>query len=475
MKMWKVTVVFLILLLALGTFGGLGGLRDGLTLTVAEAADPGGAATLAENAGAPIDYVWVLMCAFLVFLMQGGFAMLEAGFCRAKNVTNLMMKNMLDFSMGSLAYMVVGFAIMFGADKFGLFGTTGWLLTGSEYDVGRYLLYMFQVVFAATAATIVSGAVAERLKFSAYLIYSLVLTAFIYPIYGHWVWGGGWLASLPFGMGHLDFAGSGVVHLVGGSVGLAGAIVLGPRIGKYDRNGKPRPILGHSMSLATLGVFLLWFGWFGFNAGSTLSGHELRIAVVAVNTNLAAAAGAIAAMLYIKNKTGRWDIGMTLNGALAGLVAITAPCAWVEAWAAVVIGFIAGLLVVASVFFLENRGVDDPVGAVSVHGACGIWGLISLGLFADGTYGNYTTDAPLATGLFYGGGTGQLIAQVIGAAACLIWAFVAGYILFKIMDVIFGVRVPAEEEYEGLDITEHGTPAYPDFLISRITPGEEIR
>lgn len=434
--------------------------------------DPSGALTLKNDSGAPVDYVWVLLCAFLVFLMQGGFAMVEAGFCRAKNVTNLMMKNLLDFCMGSLAYMFIGFAIMFGADAFGLFGTTGWLLLGVDYDVGRYLLYMFQVVFAATAATIVSGAVAERLKFSAYLVYSLALTAIIYPIYGHWVWGGGWLSSLPFGLGHLDFAGSGVVHTVGASVGLAGAIVLGPRIGKYDRNGKPRPILGHSTLLATLGVFLLWFGWFGFNPGSTLSAHELRIAVVAVNTNLAAAAGGIGALIYIKSKTGRWDIGMTLNGVLAGLVAITAPCAWVEAWAAVVIGFIAGILVVASVFFLENRGVDDPVGAVSVHGTCGIWGLIAIGIFADGKYGNYTTDPPFVTGLLYGGGFGQLIAQVIGAVVCFLWAFIAGYILFKIMNALFGIRVPAEEEYEGLDITEHGTPAYPEFIISRVTTGE---
>jgi Amt family ammonium transporter len=425
--------------------------------------DPTGAETLKVQPGAPVDYVWILMCAFLVFLMQAGFAMLEAGFCRAKNATNLMTKNLMDFSMGSLAYMAVGFALMFGVDKWGLFGSTGWFLTGEEYDVGRYLLYMFQVVFAATAATIVSGAVAERLKFKAYLIYSVLICATIYPIYGHWVWGGGWLSKLRFGLGHLDFAGSGVVHIIGGMVGLAGAIVLGPRFGKFVK-GKPRAIPGHSMTLAALGTFLLWFGWFGFNPGSTLSAHQLRISVIAVNTNLSAAAGAFAAMIFTFFKTKKYDVGMALNGAIAGLVAITAPCAWVEAWAAVVIGLIAGVLIVLSIFFLESRGIDDPVGAVSVHGTNGIWGLLSLGLFADGTYGNYTTDAPLVTGLFYGGGVGQLIAQAIGALVAATWAFALGFIIFKTMDLIFGVRVSPEEELQGLDVAEHGTSAYPNFL-----------
>ncbi|HID95540.1 MAG TPA: ammonium transporter [Candidatus Latescibacteria bacterium] len=429
----------------------------------AQAPDPTGAETLKNNPGAPADYVWVLVSAFLVFFMQAGFAMVEAGFCRAKNATNLMAKNLMDFALGSIAYMMVGFALMFGADRLGLLGTTGWLLLGAEHDVGRYLLYMFQVVFAATAATIVSGAVAERLKFKAYFIYSIFVSAIIYPIYGHWVWGGGWLSELPFGLGHLDFAGSGVVHVIGGTVGLAGAIALGPRFGKYNSKGQPRPIPGHSITLAALGTFILWFGWFGFNPGSTLSAHELRISVIAVNTNLSAAAGAIAALMFSYLRTKKYDVGMGLNGALAGLVAITAPCAWVEAWAAVVIGLIAGILVVVSVLFLENRGVDDPVGAVSVHATNGIWGLISLGLFANGTYGNYTTEAPLVKGLFYGGGTGQLIAQLIGAAVGFAWAFVLGFILFKTMDVLFGIRVPPDEELMGLDIPEHGSPAYPNF------------
>jgi|Deesub1362A_J573_1020465.scaffolds.fasta_scaffold00087_33 Amt family ammonium transporter len=429
------------------------------------APDPGGASTLKTDPGLAVDFVWVLVCAFLVFFMQAGFAMVEGGFCRAKNVSNLMMKNAMDMAIGSLGYFAVGFAIMFGADKMGLIGTDGWFLLGDAYDVSKYQLFIFQLVFCATAATIVSGAVAERLKFSSYLLYTVAVSAIIYPIYGHWVWGGGWLSSLPFGLGHLDFAGSGVVHLVGGAVGLAGAIVVGPRFGKFSENGKPNAIPGHSMSLAALGTFILWFGWFGFNPGSTLSAHELRIAVIAVNTNLAAAAGGVAAMgvMYLKSK--KFDIGMTLNGILAGLVAITAPCAWVEAWAAVVIGLVAGVLVVLSVLFLENIGVDDPVGAVSVHGTNGIWGLISLGLFADGTYGNYTTEAPYVTGLFYGGGAGQLIAQVIGAAVCFLWAFVLGLIVFKVIDATYGLRVQPTEEIEGLDAHEHGTPAYPNFWI----------
>ncbi len=428
------------------------------------AGDASGAATLAEDPAIAIDFVWVLVSAAMVFLMQAGFAMVEGGFVRPKNTVNIMMKNVMDFCMGILAYFAVGFAIMFGDDVAGLLGTSGWLLLGDSYDVNSYLLFIFQAVFAATAATIVSGAIAERLKFSAYLVYSLALTAFIYPIYGHWVWGGGWLADLGFGMGHLDFAGSGVVHAVGGFVGLAGAMVLGPRFGKFDEDGTPRAIPGHNIPLATLGLFILWFGWFGFNGGSTLSAHELRMSVVIANTSLAAAAGALSALMIILNRTGKFDIGMTINGALGGLVAITAPCAWVEGWAAIVIGLIAGVVVVVGALSLENAGIDDPVGAVPVHGFNGIWGLLALGLFADGTYGNYTTEGPLATGLLYGGGADQLIAQAIGAAAVILWAFVLGYILFKVMDAVMGIRVSPEEELAGLDIQEHGSPAYPNFV-----------
>ncbi len=427
------------------------------------AQDPGGAETLAANPNSPVDYVWILVCGFLVFFMQAGFAMVEAGFCRAKNATNLMAKNTIDFVMASLIFMAFGFALMMGNDYKGLIGTSGWFLHGANYDVGRYLLFFWQLVFAGTAATIVSGAVAERLKFKAYFLYSILVTAVIYPIYGHWVWGGGWLSKLPFGAGHVDFAGSGVVHTIGGFVGLAGAIVLGPRFGKFGKDRKPRAIPGHSITLAALGTFILWFGWFGFNPGSTFSAHQLRIAVVAVNTNLAAAAGAAVAILLVYLKTKKWDVGMMLNGCLAGLVAITAPCAWIEAWAAVVIGAVAGTLVVISVYFWENVGVDDPVGAVSVHAVNGVWGLISVGLFADGTYGLCATSEPLVKGLFYGGGYGQLIAQLIGAAVCVSWAFILGFIGFKLMDKLFGIRVSPQEELKGLDIPEHGTPAYPNF------------
>lgn len=423
--------------------------------TIVSAADPTGDVTLLTDPGAPVDYVWVLMCAALVFLMQAGFAMLTAGFCRAKNTANLMMKNLMDFAMTSLAFMGIGFALMFGADKAGVIGTTGWFLAGESYDVGIYLLFMFQVVFAATAATIVAGAVAERLKWKAYFIYSIVIGAVIYPIYGHWVWGGGWLSTLPFGAGHIDFAGSGVVHLIGGAVGLAGTMVLGPRFGKYV-NGKPRAIPGHSIALAALGGFILWFGWFGFNGGSTLSAHDLRISVIVVNTSMAASAGAFAAMLFTWIRRKNPDVGMAINGAIAGLVGITAAVAFVEAWAAVVIGLVAGVLVVLSVYFLDKKGVDDPVGAVSVHGTCGVWGLLSVGLFADGTYGG-------VVGLFFGGGWGQLASQAIGAVVAIAWAFTLGYALFKILDKVMGIRVSPQEELAGLDISEHGTRAYPNF------------
>ena len=433
----------------------------------AYAGDPTGAETLKTDPGSPVDYVWVLVCAFLVMFMQPGFALVEAGFCRAKNAINLMMKNLMDFVAGSLAFFAVGYAIMMGKDWHSLIGISGWFLHGDAYDVHTYLIWIFQVVFAATAATIVSGAVAERIKFPVYLFYSAIVSAIVYPIYGHWVWGGGWLSKLPFGVGAVDFAGSGIVHAMGGFIGLAGAMTLGPRIGKYDDQGRVKPILGHNIPMAALGVFILWFGWFGFNPGSTLSAHELRISVIAVNTNLAAAAGVLAALIFMKLKVGNWDLGMALNGSLAGLVAITAPCAWVEAWAAVVIGLVAGVLVCLGVLSLDKLHIDDPVGAVSVHGLNGIWGLISVGLFADGTYGNYTTNAPFVKGLFYGGGADQLIAQLISAGVCIAWAFIMGWIIFCLAKAIFGgIRVSAEEEAEGLDYGEHGGSAYPDFQIS---------
>ncbi len=438
-----------------------------LNTGVALAGDPTGAQTIKANPGLAVDFVWVLLCGFLVMFMQAGFACVEAGFCRAKNATNLMMKNLLDFVMGTLAFWALGYAILMGKDWHGLIGTSGFFLAGNYYDVQTYLSFFWQLVFCATAATIVSGAVAERLKFSVYLIYSIVISAFIYPVYAHWVWGGGWLSKLPFGLGHVDFAGSGVVHAIGGIVGLAGAMVLGPRYGRFDKEGRPKVIPGHNIPLAALGVFILWFGWYGFNPGSTFSAHHLRISVIAVNTTLAAAAASLTAMLIVLAKTKKFDIGIALNGVLAGLVAITAPCAWVESWAAVVIGIVAGIIMVIGVYLLEALKIDDPVGAVPVHGFNGLWGIISVGIFADGTYGVYSIKPPFVKGLLYGGGTGQLIAQLIGAVALFAWAFITSYILFKVLDIIIGIRVSPEEELQGLDILEHGTPAYSEFHITR--------
>jgi Amt family ammonium transporter len=372
--------------------------------------------------------------------MQPGFAMVGAGFTRAKNVANFMTKNIMDFVIGSLTFFLVGYAIMMGDDWHGLLGTRGWFMLGEYYDVDKYLNMFWMLVFCATAATIVAGAVAERLKFKAYLVYSVIVSIIIYPIYGHWVWGGGWLSQLPWGMGALDFAGSGAVHALGGFVGLAGAIVLGPRFGRYV-NGKARAIPGHSIALASLGAFILWFGWFGFNPGSTLDAHHLRIAVIAVNTNLAAAAGGLSALLIAHWITKKWDVGMLINGVLAGLVSVTAPAAWIEGWAAIIIGLIGGALMYSGVKFLEAKHVDDPVGAVSVHGICGLWGLLSVGFFADGTYGNYSFEAPYVTGLFYGGGGGQLLAQFISVIVVVAWAFGMGYLTFKLMDKAFGIRV----------------------------------
>ena len=420
--------------------------------------DPTG---LGGTADVAVDYLWVLVCAFLVMFMQPGFAMVGSGFTRTKNVSNFMTKSIMDYVVGSLAFFTVGFAIMMGTDWHGFIGTEGWLMLGEYYDVDQYLLMFWMLVFCGTAATIVAGAVAERLKFKAYLIYCVVISVIIYPIYGHWVWGGGWLSSLPFGVGAVDFAGSGAVHALGGLIALAGAMILGPRFGRFDKNGKPQAIPGHNIALACLGVFILWFGWFGFNPGSTMNAHHLRIVVIAVNTNLAASAGGLTALLISRYRTGKWDIGMLLNGVLAGLVAITAPCAWVEGWVSIIIGTIGGVIMYAGVKLLEARGIDDPVGAVSVHGFCGLWGLLSVGLFADGTYGIYSIEAPYVTGLFYGGGTGQLLAQLISIIVVVLWSFGLGYLTFKLMDRIFGIRVPPEEELLGLDIPEHGTPAYP--------------
>jgi Amt family ammonium transporter len=402
-----------------------------------------------------INIVWTCIAAFLVFFMQAGFAMVESGFTRAKNAVNILMKNLMDFSIGSLAFFLVGFGLMFGVTN-GVFGTTNFALSGIDWAGSdwNFTFMIFQTVFAATAATIVSGAMAERTKFIGYLAYSCVICLVIYPVFGSWAWGSladgsGWLE----GMGFCDFAGSTVVHSIGGWLALAGAIVLGPRIGKYGKNGEPKAILGHSMPLAALGVFILWFGWFGFNPGSTTVGDG-EIGRVAVTTNLAAAAGVIGALITSWILFKKPDASMTLNGALAGLVGITAPCYTVSGMGSIAIGLIAGILVVLSVLFIDRvLHIDDPVGAVSVHGVCGAWGTLSCGLFnLDG-------------GLFYGGGFKQLGVQAIGVGAGFLWAFLTGLILFFVIKKTVGLRAHANEELRGLDITEHGNEAYAGFQI----------
>ena len=402
-----------------------------------------------------LNIVWTAVAAFLVFFMQAGFAMVESGFTRAKNTINIMMKNLMDFSIGTIAFWLIGFGLMFGVTN-GLFGTTNFALSLKDVESGgwNWTFLFFQTVFAGTAATIVSGAMAERTKFTGYLIYSIFICALIYPVFGSWAWGGlldggGWLENLGF----LDFAGSTVVHSIGGWLALAGAIVLGPRIGKYGPDGKAKAIPGHNITLGALGVFILWFGWFGFNPGSTTFGDG-NIGRIAVTTNLSAAGGAIAAMFTAWLTLGKPDGSMALNGALAGLVGITAGCDIVSPFGSLIIGLIAGALVVGSVLFIDIKlKIDDPVGAVSVHGVCGAWGTLAVGLFAaDG-------------GLFYGGGFKLLFIQLSGVIAAFIWAFGLGLILFFLVKKTIGLRVSKEEELRGLDIGEHGMEAYDGFQI----------
>lgn len=402
------------------------------------------------------NILWTLVAACLVMLMQAGFACVEAGFTRAKSAGNIMMKNFLDFSVGSITFFLFGFAIMFGMDSGGFFGTSGFAL-GAEPTGWDYTFWFFQSVFAATAATIVSGGMAERTKFGSYVVVSLVLTGLIYPVSGHWAWGSLWLgddgAGWLEGLGFCDFAGSSVVHSVGGWIALAGALVLGPRIGKYSEDGKAKAIPGHNIPLAGLGVFILWFGWFGFNPGSTTTADD-TIGLIAMNTSLAACAGTLGAMIISWFRFGKPDISMTMNGALAGLVGITAPCATVSPMGSIFIGGIAGILVVLSIEFIDKvLKIDDPVGASSVHGVCGAWGTIAAGLFnLDG-------------GLLYGGGFGQLGVQLIGVGVFFVWAFGAGYILMSVVKAIFGIRVSKEEELKGLDIAEHGSESYNGFQL----------
>ena len=441
--------LFLSCLLALGVLGA----------TAAEAEPT--AADVQTN----LNIVWTLIGGILVFTMQAGFALVETGFTRAKNAANIMMKNLMDFAFGSVVFYFIGAAIMFGVSKLG--GAWGWggMCMPSVFageGTWDWTFFFFQTMFAATAATIVSGAVAERIQFRSYLVYTALVSAIVYPVSGHWMWGGlhgaeckGWIEALGF---H-DFAGSTVVHSVGGWLALAGAAVLGPRIGKYRHDGKANPIPGHSLVLGTLGVFLLWIGWFGFNPASYTAGIG-SISRVAMTTNLAACAGTCTALATAWIVMKKPDLTMALNGSLAGLVAITAPCDLVTPNAALLIGAIAGVLVVLSVFFFDKIHVDDPVGAVSVHCVNGVWGTLAVGLFAAPTslgYGNSLV------GLFYGGGFKFLGVQAVGVVMTAIWAFGLGLIIFGVLRKLGWLRVDAKTELKGLDVTEHGQDAYASF------------
>ena len=428
-----------------------------------------------------LDTMWVLLCAFLVFFMNLGFAMVESGLCRAKNTVNILAKNFIVFAVSSIAFYLVGFGFMFG-DGNGFIGLKGIFAVGgadnspatAEAYRGAYSAlswtgvpiwakYFFQLVFCGTAATIVSGAVAERIKFLSFIVFSVAITALIYPIAGHWVWGGGWLAA----RGMFDFSGSTVVHSIGGWSALAGILLLGPRIGKYKGDGSVNPIFGHNMSTATLGVFVLWFGWFGFNPGSTMALNAPAIAHIAVTTNSAAAAAALSATLMATLLIGKPDLSMILNGALAGLVAVTAPSAFVSVPSSIFIGLIAGGLVVLAVLFFDRLRIDDPVGALSVHLVNGVFGTLAVGLFADKRVASALgTDSPLlSNGLLVDGTLKQLGVQALGVISVGAFVFAVAFVLWLVIKVTMGIRVSREEEMRGLDIGEHGMEAYAGFQV----------
>jgi Amt family ammonium transporter len=453
------------------------------------------------------NFVWTLVAGFLVMFMQAGFALVETGLIRQKNAAHTMSMNFMVYGIGMIAFFVCGFAFMCGGANgtaiggpvtlggtptlhsmltvgsavngdhgWGILGTTGFFLTGNGYDAAVIVWFLFMMVFMDTTATIVTGACAERWSWKSFCLFSFCIGAFIYPVFGGWVWGGGWLAQLGYraGLGHgaVDYAGSGVVHLQGGSLALITAFLIGPRIGKYGKDGSINPIKAHNIPMVMLGTFILAFGWFGFNAGSSLAGADGRIGIIATNTMLASATGAVATMLYLMMTTGKPDPGMLCNGMLAGLVAITSPCAFVHPWAAAVIGAVSGVLVVVSCNFFDKIKIDDPVGAISVHGTNGAWGLISVGLFSDGTYGqgwsgvgatDYMGHSGLGVvGLFYGDSK-QLVAQVIEVVVCIGWNVIVGGILFAIIGKIVGNRVSAETEIQGLDMPEMGVEGYPEL------------
>jgi Amt family ammonium transporter len=452
-----------------------------------------------------INFMWTLVTGFLVMFMQAGFALVETGLCRAKNAGHTMSMNFMIYPLGMLGFYVCGFAFMFGGMNspltpnpgtistmggygglnhelgftlgghfIGLLGWKGFMLQGAGYDTAAFALFLFQMVFMDTTATIPTGGAAERWKFSAFMIYGACIGTIMYPVFGNWVWGNGWLSQMGvnwgIGHGHVDFAGSSVVHMQGGVICLIFCWLIGPRYGKYDANGKvAHPIIPHNIPFVMLGTFILAFGWFGFNPGSSLAGTELRIAVVAVNTMLASATGALGATLWMWwVRTKKPDPSMMCNGMLAGLVAITCPCAFVSAGGASILGLVAGVLVVESVFFFDKIGIDDCVGAISVHGVNGAWGCLSLGLFADGTYGEGWNGVPgKVTGLFYGGGFGQLTAEFIGVVVCFVTLSVLSLVVYYIAEKLVGNRVAKDVEIEGLDMPEMGVPGYAGFVMDK--------
>jgi Amt family ammonium transporter len=458
------------------------------------------AVKLADGVGhnrVAINFMWTLVTGFLVMFMQAGFALVETGLCRAKNSSHTMAMNFMIYPLGMLGFYLCGFAFMFGGigaigtmggyaglnheisislfgHTWGLIGWKGFLLQGAGYDTAAFALFLFQMVFMDTTATIPTGAAAERWRFSAFMIYGACIGIIMYPIFGNWVWGGGWLSQLGvnfgLGHGHVDFAGSSVVHMQGGVIALIFAWLIGPRYGKYNKAGKlVHPIMAHNIPMVMLGTFILAFGWFGFNPGSTLAGTDLRIAVVAVNTMIAGSTAALAATLWVWCvKTKKPDPSMMCNGMLAGLVAITAPCAFVSVGGAAIIGIVAGILVVESVFFWDRVGIDDAVGAISVHGVNGCWGCLSIGLFADGTYGDgFNGVAGNVTGLLYGGGLNQFWAELIGVTACFVTLSLLSLLVYHIAELLVGNRVSEEVEIEGLDVPEMGVPGYAGMVMDK--------
>jgi Amt family ammonium transporter len=457
------------------------------------------AVKLADGVGhnrVAINFMWTLITGFLVMFMQAGFALVETGLCRAKNSGHTMSMNFMIYPMGMLGFYLCGFAFMFGGlgaigtmggyaglsheitwtifgKPFGILGWQGFLLQGAGYDTAAFALFLFQMVFMDTTATIPTGAAAERWKFSAFMIYGVCIGTIMYPLFGNWVWGGGWLAQLGtnfgLGHGHVDFAGSSVVHMQGGVIGFIFAWLIGPRFGKYNKNGSINPMPAHNIPFVMLGTFILAFGWFGFNPGSTLAGTDLRIAVVAVNTMLAGSTGAVASTLWMWwFRTKKPDPSMMCNGMLAGLVAITAPCAFVSAGGAAIIGIVAGVLVVESVFFWDKKKIDDPVGAISVHGVNGAWGCLSIGLLADGTYGDgWNGVSGTVRGLFYGGGLSQFWAELIGVTTCFVTLSLLSLLVYYIAEMLVGNRVSDEIQIEGLDIPEMGIPGYGGMVMDK--------